>query len=86
MASEFGRLSVEVRASLILTARSFLEMFTSYSHRLPVRPASGREIRNRCRNRQEKNSNLFFVATKKILTENQTERGPNNKIDSPRAQ
>ena len=55
LASELRRLSVEVGASLILTARSFSEMFTSYSHRLPVRPASGLETRNRRQNRQEKN-------------------------------
>jgi len=55
LASELSRLSVEVGASLILTARGFSEMFTSYSHRLPVRPASGLEIRNDRENRQEKN-------------------------------
>jgi hypothetical protein len=53
--SELNRLSVEVGALLILAARSFSEMFTSYSHRFPVRPASGLEIRNRRQNRQEKN-------------------------------
>jgi hypothetical protein len=50
-----SRLSVEIGASLIFAARSFSEMFTSYSHRLPLRPASGLEIRNRCQTRQEKN-------------------------------
>jgi hypothetical protein len=55
LASELRRMSVEFGASLILSARSFSEMFTSYSHRLPVRPASGLEIRNGRQNRQEKN-------------------------------
>ena len=34
LASELRRMSVEVGASLILSGRSFSEMFTSYSHRL----------------------------------------------------
>ena len=32
LASELSRLSVEIGASLIFAARSFSEMFTSYSH------------------------------------------------------
>src|SRR6266516_1804038 len=53
--SELSLFSGEVKASFILTARSFSEMFTSYSHPLPFCAASGLEIRNHRENRQEKN-------------------------------
>lgn len=67
LVSELRRMSVDVGASLILSTRSFSEMFTSYSHRLPLRPASGLEIRNRRKNRQEKKLKFIFRRIKKNL-------------------
>jgi hypothetical protein len=59
----------EVRAWLILAGRCLSKLFTSYSHLLFWRPASGLEIRNPRKVRQEKIPKLFFVGPKKILTE-----------------
>jgi hypothetical protein len=39
----------------ILAAETFSKIFTTYSHALYSCPASGLEIRNRRKNRQEKN-------------------------------
>ena len=55
LASASRLFSGEVEGSFILGAKVSWEMFTSYSHRLPFRPASGLEIRNLRRDRQEKN-------------------------------
>jgi len=42
----WGGFSGGVRASFIFAAKSFSEMFTTYSHLLPFCPATGLEIRN----------------------------------------
>src|SRR5947208_455 len=49
----------QLSTSLSLTARSFSEMFTTYSQALCGCPASGLETRNQLRNRQEKNQFYF---------------------------
>jgi hypothetical protein len=51
----FDRCSGELAVSFILAAKSFSEMFTTYSHALLFCLASGLETRNRFQNRQEKN-------------------------------
>ncbi|PYJ24104.1 MAG: hypothetical protein DME99_00480 [Verrucomicrobia bacterium] len=58
----------ELLISLILVARSFSEMFTTYSHALCSFLASGLETRNRFQNRQEKNEFYFSSRTKNFLT------------------
>jgi hypothetical protein len=51
----FDRCSGDFFVSFILAAKSFLEMFTTYSHALCFCLASGLETRNHFQNRQEKN-------------------------------
>jgi len=63
-AFEFSRLSRAVKASFILAARSFSEMFTSYSHRLPFRPASGLRLEIGAKI-DKKKTELYFSSHKK---------------------
>ncbi len=51
----FCRCSGAFCVSFILAAKSFSEMFTTYSHAFLFCLASGLETRNRFQNRQEKN-------------------------------
>jgi hypothetical protein len=52
----------------ILVAKSFSEMFTTYSHALCFFLASGLQTRNHFQNRQEKNEFYFSSRTTIFLT------------------
>ena len=71
-----------VEDSVILGRDVYQNLFTCYSHRLPSRPASGLEIRNRNKLRQEKKLNFIFFAIKKILTEKSKRHSPSVTIES----
>jgi hypothetical protein len=51
----------------ILAAESFSKIFTTYSHAPSSCPASGLEIRNQPKKRQEKKLILFFIGEEKFL-------------------
>jgi hypothetical protein len=63
-----NRLLRELSILLILAAKSFSEMFTTYSHALCPVLASGLETRNPFQNRQEKNEFYFWPREKIFLT------------------
>ena len=71
-----------VEDSVILGREVYQNLFTCYSHRLPSRPASGLEIRNPNKLRQEKKFNFIFFAIKKILTEKSKQHSPSGTIRS----
>ena len=78
-----NRLLREPSMLLILAAKSFSEMFTTYSHALCPVLASGLETRNPFQDRQEKNEFYFSSAEKNFLTKKEKPACPreNRKID-----
>jgi hypothetical protein len=80
-----NRLLGEASMLFILAAKSFSEMFTTYSHALCPVLASGLETRNPFQNRQEKNEFYFLRRKKNFLTKKRKRACPreHKKIDWP---